>query len=653
MKKLPVKRLYLFMLQTFLPLLLMTFAICWFVVLMQFLWKYVDDMVGKGLSAMILAKMLFYAAMTLVPMALPLGILLASLMTFGNLGERLELLAMKSAGVPLYRIMKPLFFSVLAVAGGLFIFQNDLMIQSQVKFYTILFSARRAAPELEIPEGTFYNGIKGYNLFVKKKDHKTGVLHDLMIYDHSQGFADARIIVADSGKLKMDEGKTFLTLMLHSGETFQNLRAQQNQPVDDAPIPYMREHFATKEIVIPFDANFSMMDEGAMRGEYVGKNVFQLQRFIDTVTLRVDSVGTRNAENLYRQTYNARYAASRLSPLDTSATAIVYRAQVQQASKAIPITLDSLERRATTAQRLEARSQMINRFDSYIGECIIMRESTAYEQDRRISHMREWHTKFTYPVACLVFFFIGAPLGAIIRKGGLGTPIVASVLFFVLYYMVDTFGVKMAKTGEWPVWAGMWLSTFVLLPFGLFLTYKATRDSSTLNVDTYLNWLKRVFRPQRVRELEPKELVVVEADYGQALTEVVGVRSDARELLAAPIISGRLLLIWQYGRDAVLMSGLKERTDALVEYLHNTTDKLIFAKLMDMPPIPETLSRWLPPDRKAGMALGLFLPISLPLLIYLGARRKLLKDELHTLIRACDELEEIINKKEYKPHTTL
>lgn len=639
------------MLQTFLPLLLMTFAICWFVVLMQFLWKYIDDMVGKGLSAILLAKMLFYAAMNLVPMALPLGILLASLMTFGNLGERLELLAMKSAGVPLYRIMKPLFFSVLAIAFGLFIFQNHLMIQSQVKFYTILFSARSATPELEIPEGSFYNGIQGYNLFIDKKDHKTGMLHDMMIYDHSEGFADARIIVADSGRLKMDESKTFLTLTLHSGETFQNLRSQEENTSNDTPTPYMRERFRSKEIVIPFDANFNMMDESAMRGEYVGKNLFELQGFIDTVSLEVDSLSTTNARSLYTQTYNNRYASSRLSPLDTSSTAIAYRQKIEVAAKKTPMTLDSIEHRATLAQQVDSRSRMVNKLDTYIGECIIMRESSAYTQNRRISHMREWHSKFTYPVACLVFFFIGAPLGAIIRKGGLGTPIVASVLFFVLYYMVDTFGVKMAKTGEWPVWLGMWLSTFVLLPFGFFLTYKASRDSSTLNVDTYLNWFKHLLKSQHVRQLEQKEMVIAEADYFYALSEVQKSRSEAKEILSSNMMSKPILLIWLYGDEGQKIGEMKKRVDAWVEYLRDTTDKLIFAKLMDIPLFPVTLSRWLPIKKKLGIALGLFFPISLPVLIYLGTRRKLIRDELVTLIRACDELEEIINKKKYKPNS--
>ena len=197
---------------------------------------------------------------------------------------------------------------------------------------------------------------------------------------------------------------------------------------------------------------------------------------------------------------------------------------------------------------------------------------------------------------------------------------------------------------------GMWLSTFVLVPFGFFLTYKATRDSSTLNVDTYVNWIKRVFRPQRLRLLERKELVVEEADYEHALGEIANVRSDAQQMLGSRIMSRPLPFIWLFGGDLSLQKELSTRVDTMVEYLHNTTDNLIFAKLMDVPPLPTTLSHWLPKDKRSGIALGLLLPISLPMLIYLGSRRKLLKEELHTLIKTCDELEEIINKKKYKPN---
>ena len=223
-----IKRLYTFMLQTFLPLFFMTFGICLFIVLMQFLWKYIDDMVGKGIDIAVLAEMFMYAALSLVPMALPLAVLLASLMTFGNLGERLELLAMKSAGISLIHIMRPLIITLVLVSIGTFFYQNNAMPVVQVKLYTLLYSMRQKSPELEIPEGFFYKDIPGLNVYVQRKDTKTGLLSDLMIYDYSEGFNNARVIVADSGRLKTSADKLFLVLSLYNGESFENLRNQDN-----------------------------------------------------------------------------------------------------------------------------------------------------------------------------------------------------------------------------------------------------------------------------------------------------------------------------------------------------------------------------------------------------------------------------------------
>ena len=246
-----IKRLYRFILKSFLPLFLMTFFICLFIVLMQFLWRYVDEMVGKGLEMSVLAELFFYAAVTIVPMALPLAILLASLMTFGNLGERLELLAIKAAGISLLQIMRPLVIFLIFVAIGAFFFQNNVLPKSQVKMWTLLYSMRQKSPELDIPEGVFYDQISGYNLYVKKKDHKTGMLYDVMIYDMSAGFDNAMIILADSGKLKMTDDKEHLFLTLYSGESFENLRDQRTSTSN---IPYRRETFSLKEIMIAFDA---------------------------------------------------------------------------------------------------------------------------------------------------------------------------------------------------------------------------------------------------------------------------------------------------------------------------------------------------------------------------------------------------------------
>lgn len=285
---LKIKRLYTFMLQTFLPLFLMTFGICLFIVLMQFLWRYIDDMVGKGLEILVLAEMFMYAALFLVPMALPLAILLASLMTFGNLGERLELLAMKSAGVSLVRIMRPLIVTIGMISIGAFFFQNYAMPVVQVKLYTLLWSMRQKSPELDIPEGVFYSEITGFNVYIKEKDNKTGLLRDMMIYDYSNGFNNASVIVADSGRLKTSADKMFLVLSLYNGESFANLKSQSKTSGVKSAVPYRRETFESRDILIEFDANFSRTDESFMQNQFMGKNLHDLQTYIDSMGVRLD-----------------------------------------------------------------------------------------------------------------------------------------------------------------------------------------------------------------------------------------------------------------------------------------------------------------------------------------------------------------------------
>ncbi len=275
------------MLQSFLPLFLMTFFICLFIVLMQFLWRYIYDLVGKGLEMSVIAELFFYAAITMVPMALPLAILLASLMTFGNLGERFELMAMKAAGISLIKVMRPLIILMFFIAIGAFFFQNNVLPIAQAKMYTLLWSMRQKSPELEIPEGVFYDQIPGYNIFVDSKNRDNGTLYNMMIYDVSQGndLDRVRIILADSGRMSITEDKTHLFLRLFSGEQFDNLRNQGSS--NSKNVPYRRESFSLKEILIPFDNNFNRMDESGMRNQYVGKNIAQLRQTIDSVQLQI------------------------------------------------------------------------------------------------------------------------------------------------------------------------------------------------------------------------------------------------------------------------------------------------------------------------------------------------------------------------------
>ena len=513
-----LKRLYRFMLRTFLPLFLMTFFICLFIVLMQFVWRFIDDLVGKGLETHVLAELFFYAALTMVPMALPLSILLASLMTFGNLGESFELTAMKASGVSLLKVMKPLIIFIGFVAVGAFFFQNDVLPVAQTKMYTLLYSVKQKSPELEIPEGVFYDQIPGYNFFVDHKNQETGTLYDLMIYDVSRGFDNARIILADSGHLKLADDKQHLFLQLHSGEQFENLRENtsghhsQNQP-------YRRESFRLKEILLKFDTNFNRMDESGMRNQYVGKNIEELQATIDSVGLRVDSIGATYARDIKERPwlripfYTDRYVdGERVKMPQKPIDSLFYRQR--------PAMVGSyLAQAQLKAQRVKQDYEF---------------KSFAMEADRETirRHQIEMQKKFTLSFACLIFFFIGAPLGSIIRKGGLGTPLVISVLLFIFYYIIDNTGYKMARDGKIEVWAGIWLSSAVLLPLGIFFTTKAMNDSAVFNIDAYRNAWRRLRGTLR-RELEVKEFTLNEVEPARAIEMLTRLQEACRHLRRA------------------------------------------------------------------------------------------------------------------------
>ena len=497
-----VKKLYLFILNTFLPLFLMTFFISLFVLLMQFLWKYVDELVGKGIEVGVLGELFFYAALTIVPMALPLSMLLASLMTFGNLGERLELLAIKAAGISLRQTMNPLIIAVLFIAAGAFFFQNNVLPKAQVKMYALLFSVRQKSPELDIPEGVFYDQISGYNLLVKKKDRDTGMLYDLMIYDFSEGFDNAMVILADSGKLSFTDDKQYLFFTLHSGESFENLR---NQRTNSQNIPYRRETFSTKEILIPFDANFNRMDEGMMQNQYIGQNIGQLTHSIDSLTGRIDSISSRIAGELKNSYFN-------INITNKPSTATNFQYPKEENNNAAPtighINIDSIYANASLQERESMLSRALGRAESIRQEYEYRSISTNQQQILVRRHEIERHKKFTLSFACLIFFFIGAPLGAIIRKGGLGTPVVISVLLFICYYIIDNAGYKSALNGRWAVWEGMWLSSAVLLALGIFLTYKAINDSAVFNKDAYLNFLRKIIGKSETRNVVHKEVII-------------------------------------------------------------------------------------------------------------------------------------------------
>ncbi len=434
-----------------------TFFICLFIFMMQFLWRYVDELVGKGLEMSVMAQFFFYSALTLVPVSLPLAVLLASLITFGNFGERYELLAMKAAGISLLKIMRPLAFFVCGLVGVSFYFQNVVGPIAQAKLGTLILSMKQKSPELDIPEGVFYSEIKDYNLKVAKKDRKTGMLYDVLIYNMKDGFENAHIIYADSGRLEMTADKQHLWLHLYSGDLFENLKAQSMKSQN---VPYRRESFREKHTLIEFDSDFNMADESIMSNQSSAKNMAMLQTSIDSMKVLGDSIGRQYYREVAEGNFRPSYGLSKED------TVKIESADIQE------YNVDSLYAAASLTQKQKVISSAASRAEN-VSSDLSFKKYTMENNDYAIrKHKTEWHKKITISLSCLLFFFIGAPLGGIIRKGGLGMPVIVSVLVFIIYYIIDNTGYKMARDGKWVVWMGMWTSSAVLAPLGIFLTYK-------------------------------------------------------------------------------------------------------------------------------------------------------------------------------------
>lgn len=564
------------MLQQFIPLLCMTFLICLFIVLMQFLWRYLDDLVGKGLSISVVAELFFYAALTMVPTALPLAVLLASLMTFGNLGEKFELTAMKAAGISLIRIMQPLIIFMVMVGIGAFFFQNNVLPYAQTKMWTLLFSMRQKSPEVEIPVKTFYSEIPGMNIFISDKNPVTGMLYDLILYDVSAGFENARIILSDSAKLSFTEDKTHLFLKLHEGEMFENLRDQSMGRNAVKNMPFRRESFPDKEIYIKFDANFNRMDDSVMRNQYVGMNVAQLRTSIDSLNGLVDSLGGIYGTELKAESrFGLNYYRPSAQP-GVRATEPVADVKMDH-----PLNIDSLFTSSPENARMYINaglSKARQHQQNFEYKTLVLAEEAKLLR----RHDAEFQRRFTLSVACLVFFFVGAPLGAIIKKGGLGTPLVISVFLFIVYFIFDNMGAKMARDGKVEVWQGIWLSTMVMLPLGIFLTYKAVGDSAVFNFDAYKGFFDRMRGKGLQRSLSLKEVVITEVVPEKAITMIDEFLADTTDRVAATNSLNTIIDYMSNTRDPAMIMLLnkfpfkvsRKSLPAIVENMHAIRSKL-------------------------------------------------------------------------------
>ena len=442
-----MKTIHKLVLKAYLGPMVLTFFIVMFVLMMNIVWRYIDELVGKGLSAGIIIELMTYFMANMIPLGLPLAMLLAAIMTMGNLGENYELLAMKSAGMSLIRITKPLIILVSLISVGSFFIGNNLVPYANKKVFSILYDIRQQKQSLEFQDGLFFNGIDNMSIRVSRQEPETHLLHDVLIYDNRAANGDMNTIVADSAYIRLSDDKKYLLVTLFNGETYEQTRSSQWFTQSK-----LRHHiFEKQDQVIPMEGFAMGRTDANQFSNSQTKNINELQHD----SLRIDKSRFRD-----------------MAAMDSIAT----------------LQMREKERVWNQARTLAKNSRNMFSFD----------ESAAKEALNQLYRSKvEWHKKMSLPVSIMIFFLIGAPLGAIIRKGGLGLPVVVSIIFFVIYYIISLSGEKLAKEGSWDAVYGMWLSTFILTPIAIYLTYKATNDSALLDTDWYAGKFKALYERMR------------------------------------------------------------------------------------------------------------------------------------------------------------
>ena len=595
-----IKKLDIFIAKQFGLLLVATFFICQFVLMMQFLWKSVDDLIGKGLTVDVLAQFFWYMALMLVPQAFPLAILLSSLITYGNLGESSELTAIKAAGISLMQSMRSLIVIVLIVAGISVYFQEKIGPMAYKNLAQLLVSMKQKSPELEIPEGVFYDGIPGTNLYVQKKDLTTGMLYGMMIYRQSASYEDQTIILADSGMMQSTAEKKHLLLTLWSGEWFENMK--QQDMVGTAEVPYRRETFTYKQILLDFDGDFNLADASSLSGNAKAKSSKQILHDLDSIRQSNDSIGRHFYQEARRFTF--------IPPTINREDSIRLTLAVQK--REVP-NLDSVYRSLDVETMRIVTKNAARQAQSGLNDLLIKADQSRYLFRQERLHELEVIGKFTLALECIIFFFIGAPLGAIIRKGGLGVPVIISVLVFIVYYIFDNSGFRMARDDNWTVWFGRSIATAVLTPLAVFFTYKANNDSAVFNIDAYRVLFSKMLGLRRKRNVMGKEVIINDPDYQadaeqlRAITAEIAAYQQEHHLLRWP---NPVKVFFRPGDDQQIVE-INDRLENVIDDLSNTRDKQVM-HLLNQYPVLATHAHTRPFRRSWLNAItGILLPVGL------------------------------------------
>ncbi|MBF1460487.1 MAG: YjgP/YjgQ family permease [Prevotella pallens] len=566
-----IRKLDIFIIKQFGMLFIGTFVVSLFVLMMQFLWQYVDELIGKGLTLDVLGEFFWYMSLMMVPEALPLAVLLSSLITFGNLGESSELTAIKAAGISLIKSFRGVIAFTLFIALISFYFQNSIGPDAKKHFDQLLISMKQKSPELEIPEGIFYNGIPDTNLYVEKRDLKTGHLYNIMIYRMTDSYEDQAIILADSGMLQSTAEKKHLILNLWNGEWFENMRSQELS--SSASVPYRRESFVHKKLIIDFNEDFNLTSMAGIADDARTKSIAKIHHDKDSLIHVYDSVGNV----YYRDAQQSIYPILKLKKKDMN------KAIMLASTK--NYNLDSIY----TKLRPEERSQIIERTLMNTQQTISdldFKSMITSDGDKLIRmHDIAEINKYLLALTCLIFFFIGAPLGAIIRKGGLGVPIIISVLVFIIYYILNNTGYRMTRQGDWAIWFGRGLSPAILIPTAIFITYKANNDSAVFNIDLYRNFFIRILGLRMKRNISSKEVIISapryidDADMLRKMNNEIEAYVERSNLKSPPNF---IKTFFKYQPDHDIEE-LSKKLETVIEDLSNTRNRIILSELNQYP----------------------------------------------------------------------